>query len=121
MRTTFYIASAAENHVAVRRLADFLMSRGWRWASGNAWGRDRVYDPVWVVNDMRAVLGADVFILLLSGDSAVGPHAQLSARWVSHKTIYGIRNEAPHHPLHELPGIVWFDAMEDFAQATFGT
>jgi len=121
MRTTFYIASAPDNYVAVRNLADFFISRGWRWSPGNAWQRKRVYEPEWVSRDMHAALSADVFVLLLPTDpkATVGPHAQMAARWAVHRTIYGVRNGAERHPLHDLPGITWFDEVQDLAQGLF--
>lgn len=120
MRTTFYIASAPENHVAVRNLADFFQSKGWRWASGNAWGRKRSFVPGWVAVDMHAALSADVFVLLQGDERSLGAHAQLGSRWAAHKTAFVIRQGGEHHPLYELPGVVTFDAPEDFAQAVFG-
>ena len=120
MRTTFYIASAPSNHVAVRHLADFLRSRGWRWAPGNAWGPNVRRDPAWVSRDMHAVVSADVFILYLSAEESAGAYAQAGARWGARRPMFGIRGEAEHHPLHDLPEIVWFQTAEEFAQSTFG-
>jgi len=119
-RTTFYIASSPENHVAVRTLADFFESRGWRWSAGHAWNRQRVHEAAWVARDMHAALTADVFILLLGGNSLVGAHAQLGGRWAVRRSIYGIRHGSSHHPLHDLPEIIWHETMEDYVQATFG-
>lgn len=120
MRPTFYIASSSENHVDVRRLGDLFQSRGWCWSPGHAWGRKRIHNPMWVAQDMHAALTADVFVLILHGKTSVGPHAQLCARWATHRPIFGIRQEMEHHPLHDLPEIIWYETMEDFAQATFG-
>jgi len=120
MRTSFYIASHPENHVEVRSLADFLQSRGWRWAMGNAWARKRTLDSSWVAKDMHAALSADVFIFLLKREPTPGAYAQLGARWAARRLIFGIRQGMSHHPLHDLPEINWFETAEDFAQATFG-
>jgi len=120
MRTTFYIASSPENHVEVRHLAEFLQSRGWRWSAGHAWDHKRLYEAAWAARDMHAALVADVFILILKGEPTPGSHAQLGARWAVRRSIFGIRQGMPHHPLHDLPEIMWFETAEDFAQATFG-
>jgi len=129
MQTTFYIASPFINRFAVREFASVLIEKGWCWSDNHDWtlksfaeGPDKS-DPFWnswAVRDMHAALSADVFILLLKDKTSAGAHGELCARWALHRPIFAIRQGGDDHLFHKLPGIVWFDTIEEWMQATFG-
>jgi hypothetical protein len=120
MSTTFHIA-ASPGVERVRDLTDFLLSKKWRWSnSHDALTRPLILDKAWSVQDMRAALTADVFIMVLGLEVPPDVHAKYGARWATHRSIHGVRLDDTVGKLMDLPGVIWFDSIDDYAQATFG-
>ena len=98
------------------------------WADKHDWTLDvdkvEPVDPdtraTWAVKDIHAALNADVFVLLLKDKASAGAHGEMTARWAAHRCVYGIRQGGDSHLFHSLPGITWYETVEDFIQAWFG-
>jgi len=82
--------------------------------------RPLVLDKAWSVQDMRAALTADVFIMVLNQVIPPDLHAKYGARWAANRPIHGVRQGAVGE-IMDLPGITWFPSVDEFVQAMFGS
>jgi len=84
----FYIASSLGNAEAVKKIANYLLSRGWELTyDWTGHGPVKNLEDLEMVSgeELRGVTGCDVFFLLLPGKR--GSHAELGAALASRKPV----------------------------------
>lgn len=114
MKGTFYVATSWGNREQATEVANYLKSRGMRWALDHNWPVDgKVGDidspatSLIAYLDIQAAVAADLFVILLRDPLTVGCHAEFGARISHGKEAHLVRQGTERvHPFHKHPCVV---------------
>lgn len=126
MKQTFYVATAWQNKEQALKVANYLESRGMRWAFDHNWAKGEPTDvnsiraSVVAQKDLQAAIEADLFILLLFDPLTPGCHGELGARVSHNREAHVVRQGvAPIHLFHRHPCVVEHENIEDLVNHVF--